>query len=117
MVGPSGTGLVGIPPLLGNEQIADLQPLIGLALSLILLNIGAQFRAENLRRWKGRILRFSLAESGFTFLLVAGTTALVNLVFLRQALSVITSYSIHYTKLYDSRLTARTPSRTRNHQD
>jgi len=87
VVGPSGTGLVGIPPLLGNEQIADLQPLIGLALSLILLNIGAQFRAENLRRWKGRILRFSLAESGFTFLLVAGTTALVNLVFLRQALS------------------------------
>jgi Kef-type K+ transport system membrane component KefB/CBS domain-containing protein len=87
LVGPSGARLAGIPPLLGGDQIASLQPLIGLALSLILLNIGAQFRAENLRRWKGRILRFSLAESGFTFLLVAGSTALVNLLLLKQALS------------------------------
>jgi CBS domain-containing protein/Kef-type K+ transport system membrane component KefB len=79
--------VLGIPPLLGTEELAALQPLIDLALALILLNIGAQFRAENLRRWKGRILRFSLAETGMTFLLVTITTAAVNLLLLGHALS------------------------------
>ncbi len=86
-VGPSGARLLGIPPLLAEDAVAALQPLIDLALALILLNIGAQFRAENLRRWQGRILRFSLAETGTTFFLVAFATAAVNLLFLKYALS------------------------------
>lgn len=87
LVGPSGARLLGIHPLLGEEQIAGLRPVTELALSLILLNIGAQFRAENLRRWKGRILRFSLAETGLTFVTVFLVTTAVNQFFLQQALS------------------------------
>jgi len=87
VVGPSAAHLLDIPPLLGADAVAALQPLTDLALALILLNIGAQFRADNLRRWKGRILRFSLAETGVTFLVVAVGTAAVNLIVLRHALS------------------------------
>lgn len=87
LVGPSGAHLMGFHPLLGEEQIDGLRPLVDLALALILLNIGAQFRAENLHRWKGRILRFSLAEAGFTFLIVAVACTLANLLFLKQTLS------------------------------
>ncbi len=87
LVGPSGARLLGIHPLLAEEQIDGLQPLTELAICLILLNIGAQFRAENLRRWKGRIFRFSLAETGLTFALVSLATAAINYFVLKYALS------------------------------
>jgi Kef-type K+ transport system membrane component KefB/CBS domain-containing protein len=87
LVGPSGARLLGIAPLLDADAVAALQPVTDLALALILLNIGAQFRADNLRRWQGRILRFSLAETGVTFLVVALATAAANQFVLGHALS------------------------------
>jgi hypothetical protein len=70
--------LLGLPPVLREEALDSLSVLSEIGLALILTNIGAQFRAENLRRWGGRILIFSLVETAGSFLLVGASTCLTN---------------------------------------
>jgi CBS domain-containing protein/Kef-type K+ transport system membrane component KefB len=72
--------------MLRPEALDSLSVLSDVGLALILTNIGAQFRAKNLRRWGGRILRFSFTEIAGTFLLVGTATCLTNLFFLDHAL-------------------------------
>ncbi|WP_432822509.1 cation:proton antiporter domain-containing protein [Trichloromonas sp.] len=82
LLGPSLAHLLGLPPVLREENLDSLSVLSEIGLALILTNIGAQFRAENLRRWGGRILIFSFAETAGTFLLVGAATSLTNLLLL-----------------------------------
>ncbi len=83
LAGPSMAHLTGIPELITSEALSDLRLLSDIALALILLNIGGQFQAENLRRWKSRLFLFSLGEVGATFLMVGIATFLINLFFLQ----------------------------------
>lgn len=86
-VGPSFTHLVGLPPLIAPEALTELRILSDVALALIMMNIGGQFRTENLRRWKKRIALFSLGESGVTFVLVATVTLIVNQAVLQKTVA------------------------------
>ncbi len=90
LLGPSLAEMLGIPPVLRKEALDSLSVLSQVGLALILTNIGAQFRAENLRRWGGRILIFSLTESLGTFLLVAVAICLTNLLLLNHAVGTWT---------------------------
>mgnify|MGYP001187796560 CR=1 FL=1 len=78
LAGPSFAKLTGLPTAITPQALNELQILTDVALVLILVTIGGQFRTENLRRWHKRILYFSLAEVGLTFLLVALTTFIAN---------------------------------------
>lgn len=86
LLGPSLAHLLGLPSILRSEALDSLAVLSDIGLALILTNIGAQFRAENLRRWGGRILLFSLTETAGTFLLVGAATCLTNLLVLGHSL-------------------------------
>jgi len=79
VVGPSFTHLAGLPPLITRDALFELRILSDVALTLIMMHIGGQFRTENLRRWKHRIALFSLGEAGLTFVLVAAGVLIVNL--------------------------------------
>ena len=74
LAGPSFAKITGLPTTITPQALNELQILTDIALVLILVTIGGQFRTENLRRWHKRIIYFSLAEVGLTFLLVAVTT-------------------------------------------
>ncbi len=78
LVGPSFTGILGLPPLISYMALDELRLVSDVALSLILMNIGSQLRTENLRRWKQRIFIFSLTESILTGLLVGSSVFIVN---------------------------------------
>ena len=84
LAGPSFTQLVGLPSLLTTDALQELAVLSKVALALILLNIGGQFRTEQLRRFRHRILLFSASESLGTALLVSGGTVAVNQFYLQQ---------------------------------
>ncbi len=90
LLGPSLAHLLGLPPVLSEEALNSLSILSHIGLALILTNIGAQFRTENLRRWGGRILIFSLAETSGTFFLVGAATCLTNFLFLGHAVGTWT---------------------------
>jgi Kef-type K+ transport system membrane component KefB/CBS domain-containing protein len=62
LIGPSFAHLTGIPELIRPAILTDLKIVSEVALGLILLNIGGQFRVEHLRRWRHRILLFSCGE-------------------------------------------------------
>ncbi len=76
--GPSFTSLCHLPSLVTHHALAELHLISDVALALILMNIGAQLRTENLRRWKQRIAIFSLTESLGTGLFVAVCVFSVN---------------------------------------
>jgi len=71
LTGPSLADLLHFPQLITHRALEELQVLIDIALSLILMNIGAQLRTESLRRWKQRIVLFSIGEAWTTGVLVA----------------------------------------------
>lgn len=77
-LGPSMAHLLGLPPLLSEPALEELGVLGELALALIMVNIGGQFRTDHLRRYRHRIAIFSAGEIGLTFLLVALSCFLVN---------------------------------------
>jgi Kef-type K+ transport system membrane component KefB/predicted transcriptional regulator len=85
LLSPSLAHLLGWPAVLKVEALQTLELVSQVALGMILLSIGGQLRPENLRRWRHRILLFSLAEAGLTLLLVGGAALVVNLLFLRYA--------------------------------
>jgi Kef-type K+ transport system membrane component KefB/CBS domain-containing protein len=90
LTGPSFARLMGLPPLIATETLNDLRLVSDVALVLILMNIGGQFRIDRLRRWKHRIVLFSLTEIGFTFVLVAAAAAAVNLAMLQKTVEGMT---------------------------
>ena len=71
VIGPSFAHFFGLPQLLSSAALNELQLVSDIALALILMNIGAQLRTENLRRWKQRIFVFSLSEALTSGLFVA----------------------------------------------
>jgi len=77
-LGPSFAHLLGMPPLLPEAALQELRVLGDLALALIMVNIGGQFRTDHLRRYRHRIALFSLGEAGMTFCLVGSSCFLVN---------------------------------------
>lgn len=87
VIGPSFTHLVGLPPLIAPEALSELRILSDVALALIMVNIGGQFRTENLRRWKHRIALFSLGEIALTFVLVAASALVVNQTVLQKTVA------------------------------
>jgi len=84
LAGPSMAGLLHLPHLITHRALEELQVLVDIALSLILMNIGAQLRTESLRRWKHRIILFSIGEAWATGLLVALCVFAMNQFFLQK---------------------------------
>ena len=78
LMGPSFARLVGLPELVTTTVLTEMRVLADVALVLILVNIGGQFKAETLRRWGRRIAIFSIAEIGMTFFSVALLCGLIN---------------------------------------
>ena len=96
LIGPSFANLLGLPQLIAPAAIEELQLVSDIALALILMNIGAQLRTENLRRWKQRIFIFSFSEALLTGLLVAAAVAATNHFMLQQTIG---SFSLGTTSL------------------
>ena len=96
VIGPSFAHLFGLPQLVSHFALGELRIISDIALSLILMNIGAQLRTENLRRWKERIFIFSLSESLVTAVLVGMAVFLVNEFIVGQA---VTGLSLTQTSL------------------
>jgi len=84
VIGPSFAHLVELPPLIARDALNELRIISDLALALILMNIGGQFRTDLLRRWRHRILLFSLSEILATTFLVALACGLANQLLLQQ---------------------------------
>jgi len=97
LAGPSFAELLHLPALISPATLDQLQVLADVTLALILMNIGGQFRIEHLRRWKSRIMVFSLCESGMTFLLVGCGALLVNYFLLQQ---VLPGFNLWQTSLF-----------------
>jgi Kef-type K+ transport system membrane component KefB len=96
LVGPSFAELFHLPQLIPQFALDELRLISDVALALILMNIGGQLRTENLRRWKQRIVKFSLAETLLTGLLVGGAIFVVNQFIVQQ---VVTGLSLARTSL------------------
>jgi Kef-type K+ transport system membrane component KefB len=99
LAGPSFADLVGLPYAIPPQALAELQLLTDIALVLILVTIGGQFRTETLRRWHKRIIYFSVGDFGVTFLSVATTTLLCNLLILKFS---VVGMSLWQTSLFFS---------------
>ncbi len=96
LVGPSFAELFNLPQLISSPALNELRLISDIALALILMNIGGQLRTENLRRWKQRIVIFSLTESLLTGLLVGISIYIANLFIVQQA---VTGLSLGQTSL------------------
>lgn len=99
LAGPSFADLFGLPYAITPQALDELRLLTDIALVLILVTIGGQFRTENLRRWHKRIIYFSLGEIGLTFIVVALTTFFCNFLVLRFSVDGI---SLLQTSFYFS---------------
>ena len=96
LLGPSTAQLLEFPAPISTTALEELNPLADLALALIMLNVGGQFRIESLRRWRWRIFLLSGLESSATFILVACGCALTNHWWLQSA---IAPFSVAQTSL------------------
>ncbi len=76
--GPSCAEIFHLPALITHYALEELKLVSDVALALILMNIGSQLRTENLRRWKQRIVIFSLTEALGTGILVGLCVFSVN---------------------------------------
>lgn len=83
LIGPSLAHITGWPELVPADALKELQVVGTLALAVIMVNIGGQFRTDQLRRYRRRIVVFSLSENLATFVCVAFGTLGGNLAFLR----------------------------------
>jgi Kef-type K+ transport system membrane component KefB len=96
ILGPSTAQLLNLPAPISLAALDTLKPLANLALALIMMNVGGQFRLDSLRRWRWRIFALSAAESALTFILVASGCALTNLLWLNTA---VAPFSVGQTSL------------------
>ena len=79
--GPSLSHLIGYPTLLDYADLARLEPVSHIALTLIMLAIGMNFQSDHLRRWRHRIATLSLCEVKIIFTPVATATATAHFFF------------------------------------
>jgi len=79
LLGPSFAALTGAPTIFSAESLIQLRFVSDIALALIMLNIGAQFQAVSLRRWRSNLVKLSLLETGVTFVLVSVSLFFINL--------------------------------------
>ncbi len=96
LVGPSFAELLKLPQLVSHQALEELRLISDVALALILMNIGGQLRTENLRRWKQRILIFSLTEVILTGVLVGISVFVANQFMVQQT---VTGLSLGQTSL------------------
>ena len=78
LVGPSLAEIIGYEGLIEWETLESIQILSELALALIMVIIGGQFKFEALRRWGSRLAKLSASEIGATFFGVAIAIFLLN---------------------------------------
>lgn len=90
LVGPSFANIFNLPPLVSQFALGELRIISDVALALILMNIGGQLRAENLRRWKQRIYLYSAGEALTTGLLVGCSVFIVNHFILHSSVPPLT---------------------------
>ena len=98
VAGPAVAEAVGVPALLDRVSLSEMQLLSDIALALMMFTIGAQFRAERLRRWGRRIVTLAVCETFITFLLVALSTAVLNIFVVQRTIDPnldVTTSSIH----------------------
>ncbi len=86
LAGPSLAELVGYNGLIDWDTLASINILSEVALALIMVIIGSQFKLESLRRWGRRLLVLSVSEIGVTFVAVAGAVYLTNFYVLKTIL-------------------------------
>ncbi|MBW6510848.1 MAG: cation:proton antiporter [Desulfuromonadaceae bacterium] len=99
LIGPSMSGLLGLPSLLTGAALEEMRIIADVALALILMNIGGSFELENLRRWGRRLLIFSATEILVTFFSVALATGLLNQFYLHH---IISGLSLWETSLFSA---------------
>lgn len=87
IVGPSTAHLLHLPAPVSIASLEQLRPLSSLALALIMMNVGGEFRLSSLRRWRWRIFALSATETLLTFILVATGCALTNQLVLQTTVS------------------------------
>ena len=83
LVGPSLADTIGYQGLIKWETLESIQILSELALALIMVIIGGQFKFEALRRWGSRLLKLSAGEIGATFFGVVASIFLLNFFLLK----------------------------------
>jgi len=86
LAGPSLADILGYTGLIEWKTLESINILSEVALALIMVIIGSQFKLKTLRRWGKRLLLLSAAEVGITFFLVASAIFLVNLLVLKTVL-------------------------------
>ncbi len=86
LAGPSLAELVGYRGLIDWDTLNSINILSELALALIMVIIGSQFKFESLRRWGKRLAVLSVTETGVTFISVAGAVFLTNFYILKTIL-------------------------------
>lgn len=86
LFGPSISSLFHVPAIINQTAISRMQAMSDLALALILISIGMQFRGENFKRWRHRILIFSGFEIFITFFLVGISAFIINQTIVRTFL-------------------------------
>lgn len=70
VLGPSLSEILGISPVLSNKALHSLDFLSLLGIALIMFSVGSNFRVTKLKKYGTNLIKASLIESGFTFLLV-----------------------------------------------
>jgi Kef-type K+ transport system membrane component KefB/CBS domain-containing protein len=87
LVGPSLSELLGYPTFFSWDSLRNLEVLSDIALALIMLTIGSQFRSEYLRRWGRRLVAFSACEMIVTFLFVSVAIFIANRFLVRAVIT------------------------------
>jgi len=86
LVGPSLADILGYKGLIDWQTLASINILSELALALIMVIIGSQFKFETLRRWGKRLMLLSASEMGVTFIFVAFAIFFANFYVLKTIL-------------------------------
>ena len=98
LTGPSLAKLLGYPALIKAESIHDIIVLSDIALAMIMLVIGSQFKTDSLLRWGKRLAVLSVSETLITFVLVGLSLFLTNLFFIKT--TIHSSMSVLTTSIY-----------------
>lgn len=98
VAGPSFAELIGLPTLISWKSLDSMVVLSDMALALILMLIGSQFRIESLKRWGKRLIILSGWEIFVTFVSVAIVIFFVNYAILQSILGA--SFGLTKSSLY-----------------
>ena len=87
LAGPSLADIIGYHGLIDWQTLHSINILSELALALIMVIIGSEFKFEALRRWGGRLVRLSASEISATFFGVGALIFLLNFFVLKMDFS------------------------------